>query len=98
MAQKILREDVLKLAKLANLSLSEEEIEQYQRELSAIFAYMGKLDELDLSGLEPTSQITGLENVTREDVVKMQLASPEELLKNLPDREDDYIKVKRMIG
>ncbi len=98
MSKKLLRDDVLKLARLANLSLTEKEVAQYQEELSAIFEYIEVLNDADVDGVEPTAQITGLENVARKDEIRIQLATPQELLKNLPDREDDYIKVKRMIG
>lgn len=94
---KLSREDVLKLARLARLKLSDAEIERFQNEISAILGYVEQLQNADLSGLEPTYQVTGLKDVTRPDVVKDYGVSPEELLKNAPATEDGHIKVKRML-
>ena len=94
---KLSREDVLKLAKLSRLKLSEEEIIKYQTELSAILDYVEQLDSVDVSGLKPTYQVTGLTNVFREDKVTDQIDKTE-LMKNIPSSEGDHIKVNRMIG
>lgn len=95
---KLTREDVLKLARLARLRLSDEEIDEYSTELTSILQYVEQLQAVDVSGLEPTNQVTGLTNVTREDVIKNYGYEPAELLKNLPDQQDGQIKVKRMLG
>lgn len=95
---KLTREDVLKLARLARLELSDEEIEEYSVELTSILQYVEQLQSVDVDGLEPTNQVTGLTDVTREDIVKDYGYKPADLLKNLPDQQDDQIKVKRMIG
>lgn len=92
------RTDVLKLAQLARLSLTDEEIDEYIRELSAILQYVEQLQSVDVSGLEPTSQVTGLTNITREDKEVDYGYEPRDLLKNVPNVEDNQIKVKRMIG
>ncbi len=95
---KLTREEVLKLAVLARLKLSDEEVEKYSDDLGTIMDYFKILDEADISGLEPTSQVTGLVNQFRADVVSAnQVASPDELLKITPDSKDRYVKVKRMI-
>lgn len=90
------RDDVLKLARLARLRLSEDEIAQYQDELSAILDYVRLLEKEDLSSYKPTSQVTGLTNVMRPDEVRDQ-STQDELLRNLPDRQDSYIKVRKML-
>lgn len=92
------RDDVLKLARLARLDLTDEEIEQFSKELTAILHYVEQLQAVDVSGLEPTNQVTGLTNVTRKDEVINYGYAPKELLKNVPAVLDDHIKVKRMIG
>ena len=92
------REDILKLALLARLDLSEEEIEEYSRELSEILKYVEQLQSVDADGLKPTNQVSGLTNVTREDVLIDYGYNPSDLLKNVPDVEDNQIKVKRMVG
>ncbi|MBI2036376.1 Asp-tRNA(Asn)/Glu-tRNA(Gln) amidotransferase subunit GatC [Candidatus Microgenomates bacterium] len=75
--------DVGHAAKLANLPLSEEEKRKFGKQLSSILDYVNKLGEVDTKDVEPTSQVTGLENVTREDVVTPSLPQ-EEVLKNAP--------------
>lgn len=95
---KLTREDVLKLARLARLQLSDEEVERFQKEIGAILGYVEQLQKADLKGVEPTSQVTGLKNVTRTDEIKDYGVSPEELLKNAPATESGYIKVKRVLG
>lgn len=92
------REDVLKLARLARLDLSDEEVEAFRKEMSAILEYVAHLDNADVAGLEPTSQVTGLKNVTREDDVVDYGISPAELLRLAPRSQDGQIKVNRMIG
>ena len=92
------REDVLKLARLARLELSEDEIKEYQKELSAILGYVELLQNVDVSDLKPTNQVSGLTNVMRNDEVKDYGYKTSELLKILPDKQGDLIKVKRMIG
>jgi aspartyl-tRNA(Asn)/glutamyl-tRNA(Gln) amidotransferase subunit C len=92
------RDDVLKLAQLARLDLSDAEIEEYSKELSGILHYVEKLDQTDVSGLKPTNQVSDLTNVTRSDEIKSYGYEPLDLLKNVPQVEDNQIKVKRMIG
>lgn len=92
------RDDVLKLAQLARLELSDDEVETFKNELDEILKYVEQLDDVDVAGLEPTSQVTGLTNVTREDIVKDYGYTPADLLKNVPVTQDDHIKVKRMLG
>lgn len=98
---KLTRDDILKLAQLSRLKLSEDEITQYQTELSAILEYVAQLDEVDVTGLKPTYQVTGLtsqhDNTTRDDEITQQLGQVE-LLKNVPYTENGHIRVKRMIG
>lgn len=95
---KLTPQDVLKLARLARLQLTEEELHKYSDELTAILKYVEQLSSVDTKGVEPTSQVTGLTDVTREDEVIDYGTSQEDLLKNLPAREKNYIKVKRVLG
>jgi aspartyl-tRNA(Asn)/glutamyl-tRNA(Gln) amidotransferase subunit C len=92
------RDDVLKLARLARLTITEEEIEKYRAELSEILGYVEQLSQVDVTGLQPTTQVTGLTNVMRDDVVEDYGATPDDLLRIVPSTEDRHIKVKRMIG
>ena len=95
---KLKRDDTLKLARLARLDLTEEEIEEFTSELSEILQYVEQLQSVDVSGLKPTNQVTGLTNVTRPDEVIDYGYEPKDLLKNVPSVKDDLIKVKRIIG
>jgi aspartyl-tRNA(Asn)/glutamyl-tRNA(Gln) amidotransferase subunit C len=95
---KLSREDILKLARLARLELTEAEIGEYADELSEILQYVEQLQGVDVTGLSPTNQVTGLENVTRPDEIINYGYKAADLLKNLPDQEDGHIKVKRMIA
>jgi aspartyl-tRNA(Asn)/glutamyl-tRNA(Gln) amidotransferase subunit C len=95
---KLTREDILKLARLARLDLTDDEISEYSAELSEILQYVEMLQNVDVEGLKPTNQITGLTNVTRPDEIKDYGYTPAELLSNVPALDNDQIKVKRMIG
>jgi aspartyl-tRNA(Asn)/glutamyl-tRNA(Gln) amidotransferase subunit C len=95
---RLTREDVLKLARLARLDLTEDEIEEYSAELSEILQYVEQLSGVDVEGMKPTNQITGLRNVMREDKVQDYGYEPAKLLENVPAVEENEIKVKRMIG
>ena len=94
---KLSREQILKLATLSRLRLTDDEIAKYKKDLSSILDYVERLEAADTKGLEPTYQVTGLLNRTREDVVVAQQATPDELLKRVPRTHDRYIKVGRMI-
>jgi aspartyl-tRNA(Asn)/glutamyl-tRNA(Gln) amidotransferase subunit C len=90
-------EDILKVAKLSNIELTDEEVAKFKQELGSIVGFVEQLQSVDVSGLEPTDQVTGLVNVTRPDEV-VPVTDSQALLKNVPQRENDYIKVNRMIG
>lgn len=91
------QKDVLKLAALAKIHLDKSEIDSFTHELDEILLYVEQLSDVDVSGLTPTNQVTGLINVMRKDEVKDYGIPTSDLLKNLPDREDDLIKVKRVL-
>lgn len=91
-------DDVKHIAKLARLGLDESQIKKFAKQLDTIFAYVGVLNEVDTSHVEPTSQVTGLKNVTRPDEVKKS-SDKEELLACSPlPIEQDQIKVKPVIS
>lgn len=93
----ITREDVLKLAQLSKLELSEEQIERFTKDMAAIVEYVEQLQSVDVSGLDPTDQVTGLVNAWREDKEIDYQAKPKDLLSNAPEVEENQIKVKRVI-
>ncbi len=94
---KLTRDDVLKLAALSRLKLSDAEIEKFRGELSEILNYVETLDTVDTAGLEPTYQLTGLKNIMRADTAKDYIAKPVELLKQAPATEANQYKVKRVL-
>lgn len=97
MAQ-ITRKDVLKLARLSKIKLKDEQIDQFTDELNSIVKYVEQIDSTDTVGLKPTDQVTGLKNVMRPDKVLDYGETTEDLLKNAPAKEKNYIKVKRVLG
>jgi aspartyl-tRNA(Asn)/glutamyl-tRNA(Gln) amidotransferase subunit C len=94
---KLSREDVLKLAALSKLRLSDQEIEKLRSELSEILSYVELLNKVDTAGLEPTYQVSGLKNVYRADEIKDYGYKTKDLLKNAPAIEQDQFKVKRVL-
>jgi aspartyl-tRNA(Asn)/glutamyl-tRNA(Gln) amidotransferase subunit C len=95
---KMTRDDVLKLAKLARLSLTDDELDTFAREFTDILQYVEQLQTVDVASLEPTNQVTGLTNVMRQDEIVSYGYEPAELLKNVPTVQDNQLKVKRMIA
>ncbi|GAC1386604.1 MAG: Asp-tRNA(Asn)/Glu-tRNA(Gln) amidotransferase subunit GatC [Candidatus Saccharimonadales bacterium] len=95
---KLTNDDVLKLARLARLQLSPNEVSQFSEEINSILRYVEQLQAIDLSSYEPTAQVTGLINVSRADIVKDYGTSPEQLLANAPALSAGQLKVKRMIS
>jgi aspartyl-tRNA(Asn)/glutamyl-tRNA(Gln) amidotransferase subunit C len=95
---KLSRDDILKLAQLARLELTEEEVEEYAEEISEILQYVEQLTAVDVTGLEPTHQTSGLTDVMREDEIRDYGYKTEDLLKNVPEVKDHQIVTKRMLG
>jgi len=88
----ISRDEVLHVAKLARLALTDEEVGRFQEQLSAILEAVGKVSELDLDGVPPTSHPLDLVNVLAEDEPAPSL-SLAEALANAPDPEDGFFGV-----
>ena len=88
----ISREEVVHVAKLARLELSEDELDRFAGQLNAILEAVGKVSELDLAGVEPTLHPLELSNVFAEDEPRPSL-SVEEALANAPEREDGAFRV-----
>ena len=92
----ISREEVQHVARLARLSLTDEELERMREQLDAILAYIDKLRELDVEGVEPTSHAVPLVNVMRDDEITPVL-SQDAALANAPDRAGELFRVPRII-
>jgi aspartyl-tRNA(Asn)/glutamyl-tRNA(Gln) amidotransferase subunit C len=94
---KITTDDVKYVARLAKIAITEDEAAKFTKELDAILGYVQQLDAVDTNGLQPTYQVTGLTNVTREDALVDYGVAPEDLLKNAPRSRDGYIEVPKVL-
>jgi aspartyl-tRNA(Asn)/glutamyl-tRNA(Gln) amidotransferase subunit C len=96
---KISREDVLKVATLANLELSDAEVDTYRGHLDDILTYIDKLNEVDTSGVEPLTQVVAVsadDATLREDVIE-RCDVITEVLEGAPDPDAPYFRVPRVI-
>jgi len=85
--------DVLHIAKLANLPLKKGEIEKYEKQLSSILEYIEKLQKVNTENVAETSQVTNLENVTRDDSTTPSLPQDQATL-NTKNKHNGLFKVK----
>ncbi len=86
------REQVLHVARLARLALTDEEVERMAGELSGILEHVERMNELDLDGVEPTSHVVALENVLRPDEPRPSLPR-EKALEPAPDPAEGAFRV-----
>jgi aspartyl-tRNA(Asn)/glutamyl-tRNA(Gln) amidotransferase subunit C len=86
------REQVLHVARLARLKLTDDEVERMSGELSGILEHVERISELDLDGVEPTSHVIELENVLRPDEPRPSWTR-EEILERAPDPADGAFRV-----
>ena len=97
---KITREDVLRVADLAYLDLSETELETYRAQIDEILEYIGKLNELDTTTVEPMAQVLADDQTAdatlREDVI-VPCEVAQEVLAQAPDPEPPYFRVPKVI-
>lgn len=93
----ITNDDVQHLARLSTLQLTDDEVTSLQGDLENILGYINQLAELDTTGIEPTYQVTDLQNVWRKDEVDTYGLSKAELLKLAPESEADQIKVPKVL-
>src|ERR1700690_1643 len=95
------KKDVEHVARLARLSLSEEEKDRYTQQLGQILTYIEKMSTLDTTNVPLTTHVLPLSNVWREDKrepsTSATLGSPEDILANAPEREGPLFKVKKNI-
>jgi aspartyl-tRNA(Asn)/glutamyl-tRNA(Gln) amidotransferase subunit C len=95
---KITQKDVEHVAKLARLALTDEEKERYTAQLESILKYIDTLNKLDTSNVQPTTHVLPMSNVWREDQAEPnRLGSQEEILRNAPEAEGPFFKVKKII-
>jgi aspartyl-tRNA(Asn)/glutamyl-tRNA(Gln) amidotransferase subunit C len=88
--------DIQHLASLSSLALADDEVDGLRQDLENIIGYIEQLGELDTSGVEPTYQVTGLENVWREDEIQPGI-SAEKLLELAPEKQNNQVKVPQVL-
>ncbi len=90
------REEVLHIAQLARIGLTDADVQKFQEQLSHILDQFAALRRIDTTGVPPTTFALPLENVWREDIVQPSLPV-EDVLANAPAREGDFIRVRRVL-
>jgi aspartyl-tRNA(Asn)/glutamyl-tRNA(Gln) amidotransferase subunit C len=97
---KISREDVLRVAELSYLDLTEAELETYRAQIDEILEYIGKLNELDTTNVQPMAQVLADDQTAdatlREDIV-VPCAVADDVLNHAPDPEPPYFRVPKVI-
>jgi len=92
------KDEIKNIAVLARISLREDEIEKYQKELSGILEYFSELDKLDTENVQAIGHITGMQNNFRSDEhFDFGEIGKEDILKNVPETKDGYVKVKSVL-
>ena len=94
--ERISRSELDHVARLARLRLSDEEAALFQKDLSSVLDYAASLDELSTDGVRPMSHVLEIRNVWREDE-ETRFPDTARILNNAPDRQDDYMKVPKIL-
>lgn len=93
---KLSREEVVHIAALARMGMSEADIEKAREQLSNILENFEILKEIDTTDVLPTAQSINLQNVMRDDIPSSSLPA-EEIMANAPDREEDFFKLRAVL-
>jgi len=93
---KITREEVLHIARLARVALTDEEVDRFSVQLSHILENFEALSKVDTEGVPPTAQPNPLNTVVKDDVIKPSM-DREEILANAPSREGDFFKIRPVL-
>lgn len=89
-------EQIKKISELCRIELTEDELVKFQKDLSLILEYVSELNKVDTEGVEEISQVTGLENVFREDRAK-ESELREKIIANFPENTDGFLKIKSIL-
>jgi len=92
----ISKNDILKIASLARLELSSEELEKFYHDLAQIVSYVEQIQKINVGGFAPGRQSVKAENVFRDDIVKPSLPR-EKALANAPDSDGEFIRAPRVL-
>lgn len=90
------KEEVRKISELCRIGLSEAELEKMQHDLSLVLDYVAELNKVDTEGVQEISQVTGLENVMRDDTAEYSEIR-DAIIKNFPESKDGYLKIKSIL-
>lgn len=90
---KLSKEEIVHIAKLSRLELSDEETERFGDQLSDVLEYVSQLEEVETEGVEPLNNVTGLSNVYVADEIEKFDIPPEDIAKNAPEFKDGFFKV-----
>ena len=93
---KLSREDVLNIARLARLGLSEAEVEKFREQLSHLLENFEVLQQVDTTDVPPTAQAIDLQTVVRDDEVAESLP-PDQILANAPQKDGDFFRVQAVL-
>ena len=93
----ITNDDVRRLAQLSSLQMSDDEVQAIRTDIENILNYVQQLNELDTTGIEPTYQVTGLQNVWRDDQIDGGGVSREQLLALATERTENCVKVPQVL-
>lgn len=93
----VTNDDVLKLASLSAITLADDEVGSLTADIENILGYVQQLDELDTANVEPTYQVTDLQNVTRADEIIDYGVTRENLLALAPETVDTSVKVPKVL-
>ena len=89
--------DVKRIAKLANLTLNDSEEEEFEGQLTNILSYIEQLNKVDTENIEPTAQVTGLKNVTRNDKFTDDMLSQDEALSGSKKTHNGLFVVDKLV-
>ena len=93
---KISREEVLHIARLARLGLTDAEVDRFSGQLSSLLEHFEALQQVDTAGVPPTAQSVDLQSVMRDDLVRPSFPA-EDILANAPRREGDWFRVRAVL-
>lgn len=89
--------DVIKVANLARLEISDEEAARFQGQLEQVLKHVEQLESVDVSGIEPTAHANPVFDVIREDEARDHSFTADEALQNAPERSQDQFKVVKVV-
>lgn len=90
------KEEVLKIAKLSKLKLSDEELIDMEKSLNEIFEYIKQINEVDVSNVEPLYNVLEIKDRTREDIVK-NTEKKEDFLNNSPKKDEEFVILPKIV-